>query len=288
MDVQVHAPESSPVARLLAAQVNSALVEKLEELELGEFNYITDIDARRDIFVWLKKFQDDHNIQLGLNAVGFAIIMSSEAGASAMKKSDGDTSLSRIIPSMDREFGEYIGTMFRQFWNEETQRLWHQLSPSYCFNFSAETLIHLGNDLHLLLAEASLALKPLAKMKDGSVLAQVFWLKKSSLKPQEFLTKPHDSVTFEDIMKRAGLENDQEWGPPGQKCILKIKTAMGTIVAPNFELLKFLWDLTRVAAISGAINGADELLNEPEAVDYLLSCEGEGDGESEGESEEYG
>lgn len=70
MDAPVGTPADSPAEGLTALM--AAL--KIPFDEPGN-DYITDIEARRDIFLQFKKFQDDHNILLGLNAVAFAIIL---------------------------------------------------------------------------------------------------------------------------------------------------------------------------------------------------------------------
>ncbi|KAJ4860912.1 hypothetical protein T069G_05900 [Trichoderma breve] len=146
-------------------------------------------------------------------------------------------------------------------------------------------------------------------MEDGSVIVQLFWLKGSTLKPQDFLFKRHDTASFEDILKRAGLENNEEWGPSlafrkdgqrlqsGQLFILKANLDVG-IKAPDFKHLQILWDLTRVAAICGAVNETNELLGKDETKAYLNYCacggevedevEGEDEDEDEGEDEDKG
>ncbi|KAL7911128.1 hypothetical protein GGI35DRAFT_337427 [Trichoderma velutinum] len=127
-------------------------------------------------------------------------------------------------------------------------------------------------------------------MNDGSVIVQLFWLKATTLRPQDFLTKPHDSVSFEDVLKRAGLENNQGWGSPlaiqanghkilsGQLFILWAKI-FDDIKAPSFGLFQLLWDLTRVTAICGVANEADDLWDVGEVVDYLNSYGGVSVGE---------
>ncbi|KAL6696032.1 hypothetical protein J3F84DRAFT_348281 [Trichoderma pleuroticola] len=238
-------------------------------------------------FLQFKKFQDDNNIQLGLNAVGLAIILvapidqlrhllhelntdkyplcairaasifapmqidavlgikafiragscchgnpemywdrcdsfaawipSSYAPRCVLCPIRGtdDVSRTRIIPQYfcERESRDCIGTMLRVFWDEKTVGLWENLSSFRWFHEPPHTRLHISNNLHRWLSRARVALKPLDKMKDGSVIVQLFWLKGTTLKPQEFLTQPHDSVSFEDVLKRAGLGNNQEWGP---------------------------------------------------------------------------
>lgn len=68
--------ESSLVERLLAEMDDTArMLDDGIPLEKPKVDYITDIDARREIFLQIKKIQDDRNIPLGLNAVGLAIIL---------------------------------------------------------------------------------------------------------------------------------------------------------------------------------------------------------------------
>ncbi|KAL6804614.1 hypothetical protein GGI42DRAFT_367658 [Trichoderma sp. SZMC 28013] len=362
MAPRIYSLEKPSVEYLLAKMDHmSRMLDAGFPLEESKVDYITDIDQRRDIFLLFKKFQDDNNIQPGLNAVGLAIILVApidqlqhllnelntdkyplcairaasifatmqidavlgikafiRAGSCCHGNPDrywdrcdsfaavipsnyaprrvlcpirgtDDVSRARIIPQYfcEKEFRDCISTMLRVFWDQKTVGLWEKLSAYKWFHEPPHTRLHISNSLHRLLSEARVALKPLDKMKDGSIIVQLFWLKGTSLKPQEFLTKPHDSVSFEDVLKRAGLENNQEWGSSlafradghkllsGQLFVLKANKAVG-IAAPRFELLQLLWDLTRVAAICGAINEADDLRNVDDVVDYMNSCEAEG------------
>lgn len=73
---QEHNLESSLVERLLAEMDDTArMLDEGIPLEKPKVDYITDIDTRREIFLQIKKIQDDNNISLGLNAVGLAIIL---------------------------------------------------------------------------------------------------------------------------------------------------------------------------------------------------------------------
>lgn len=69
--------ENFLVERLLAEMAHTARMidEGIPLKKPKVFDYITDIDARREIFYQIKKIQDDGNIPLGLNAVGLAIIL---------------------------------------------------------------------------------------------------------------------------------------------------------------------------------------------------------------------
>ncbi|KKP03890.1 hypothetical protein THAR02_04039, partial [Trichoderma harzianum] len=311
---QEYYAENFLVERLLAEMAHTArMIDEGIPLEKPKVDYITDIDARREIFLQIKKIQDDGNIPLGLNAVGLAIILvapieqlqrkindinmttspfSAFAAASLFvtMHADGvlgiktcpsarrsvvcpirgtgdDVCRARIIPNHfagpDTTFRGYIGMMLRKFWDKDTSQTWDELYPSDWSLSSLEGRFLISKSLLREIAEAKLALKPLAKMEDGSVIVQLFWLKGSTLKPQDFLFKRHDSASFEDILKRAGLENNEEWGPSlasrkdgqrllsGQLFVLKANLDVG-IEAPDFKHLQILWDLTRVAAICGA------------------------------------
>ncbi|KAK0766064.1 hypothetical protein N5P37_002006 [Trichoderma harzianum] len=375
---QEHNLESSLVERLLAEMDDTArMLDEGIPLEKPKVDYITDIDTRREIFLQIKKIQDDNNISLGLNAVGLAIILvapidqlqrilndlnmttyplcaivaaslfgtmhadgvlgikafvregrqchgmpsafwerlafslryipasARRSAACPIRGTSDDVCRARIIPKLcrgtDMEFHQYISMMLRVFWDKDKAQTWDRLYARGWSPYSLEGRFLISSYLRQDMAEAKLALKPLAKMEDGSVIVQLFWLKESRLKPQDFLFKPHESVSFEDVLKRAGLENNQEWGPSlvfrkdgqmllsGQLFILKGNLDVG-IKAPDFELLQILWDLTQVAAICGAVNETDDLLDEGEKKDYLDYCvcggEDGGEGEDEGENED--
>lgn len=70
------AQEHDLVERLLAEKDRTdRMLDAGIPLEKPEVDYITDIDARREIFLQIQKIQYDNNIPLGLNAVGLAIIL---------------------------------------------------------------------------------------------------------------------------------------------------------------------------------------------------------------------
>jgi hypothetical protein len=107
-----------------------------------------------------------------------------------------------------------------------------------------------------------MALKPLRKMDDGSVVVQFHWLKSHTLKS----TTTFEGVDMNDRMLQAGLEDNSAWGDvlmhrksglpieTGQTFILK---GNGPLLAPSFELLQLSWDLSRIVAISGAAEPVD-------------------------------
>ncbi|KAL6787767.1 hypothetical protein J3E68DRAFT_445048 [Trichoderma sp. SZMC 28012] len=347
---QEHYPEGSLVERLLAEMDDTArMLDAGIPLEKPKVDYITDIDARREIFYQIKKIQDDSNIPLGLNAVGLAIILvapieqlqreidyinmstcplraipaaslfgtmhadgvlgikaypsARRSAVCPIRGTSDDVCRALIIPNLfagpDRTFREYIGTMLHKFWDKDTAQTWDGLCRSGWNPVSLKGRFLISKSLLREISEAKLALKPLAKMEDGSVIVQLFWLKGTTLQPQDFLFKRHDSASFEDILKRAGLENNEEWGPSlafrkdgqrlqsGQLFVLKANPDVG-IEAPDFKHLQIMWDLTRVAAICGAVNETNYLLGKKETKDYLnyLVCGDEFEDEVKGENED--
>ncbi|KAL7934857.1 hypothetical protein V8C35DRAFT_279334 [Trichoderma chlorosporum] len=359
MDIRSHPSEipsiEHQVAQMhLTAQADQTAGMSAAMLEGLPGDYITDIEARREIFLKFKKFQDDHNIQLGLNAVGFAIFMvapidqlrhsidalvTEKFPMSAFKaasifgmlhidavkgikrfiragrechgvylinrcerwgecsfvtglwkramigpcpiRGTRDVTRTQIITNpisardfKQREYKDHIGIMLREFWGPDMEIMLKGLFGFRGGEHSSRAKLHVSNLLHRHMANARLALKPLAKREDGSVIVQLFWLKETSLDPKDFLIKPNDSVSFEDILKQAGLENNQDWGPPlaerkdgrklqsGEMFVLKAVECAGVDEAPDFRLLQLLWDLTRVAAICGAANETEDWIDE--------------------------
>lgn len=185
---------------------------------------------------------------------------------------------------MDKRNASRFGGLVQAFWGQDMANLWTKLSKNREFRRSAQNRVHVSHQLHMVFAEAKMALKPLCKTDDGSIIVQFYWLKETLLKPQDFVTKPHDSVSFDELLNRAGLADNQAWGTPlarrkggrrlksGQIFVLKENQAKDI---PSFDLLRLSWDLTRVAAICGAANSTDDLLRETDVLDFLISCEGE-------------
>ncbi|KAL7941634.1 hypothetical protein V8C42DRAFT_360642 [Trichoderma barbatum] len=361
MDALVYPRKGSSVKRV-TARMNAI------DAHSGGFGagYITDIRARRDLFLQLAKFQHDEDIQLGLNAVGFAIIMvapidklrhlinilatddspmcaimaagifgrmhiDAVLGIKAFIRGGGrchrpgspilclekhrhicrgcnvphyescpitgteDVSATRIIPAIEKEYVDHIGSMIHMFWDRDTAKFWTRLSTDEALRKTFPNRLYISNELHFWMTRARLALKPLTQLDDGSIIVQLFWLKKSRVKPQNFFIKSYDPLSFEKALKRTGLANSQTWDRPlgfrgllsGQMFTVKGDMDEGRRV-PSFEHLQLLWDLTRVAAICGAIHCPGDFLDEDAVLDYLtLRGDGSQDDEDyEGAEEE--
>lgn len=106
-----------------------------------------------------------------------------------------------------------------------------------------------------------MALKPLRKIDDKSILVQIHWLKHHPMKCSNIF-----HGTMDGWLRKVGLENNSTWGnitshrwsgiptETGQTFILKAENPEHV---PNFELLKLSWDLLRITAISGAAEPQD-------------------------------
>lgn len=106
-----------------------------------------------------------------------------------------------------------------------------------------------------------MALKPLRKLDDGSIVVQFHWLKAGKLRPAQ----QQDGVDLDLIFAEAGLESTT-WGhmlahrasglrlETGQVFTL---TASDPAHMPNFDLLQLSWDLLRVISICGAAEEED-------------------------------
>lgn len=111
-----------------------------------------------------------------------------------------------------------------------------------------------------------MALKPLRKLDDGSIVVQFHWLKTPGLKLATRL--PMDNLDMDRWMHSANLEDNSSWGDmrihrwsgipieTGQTFILR---ATDPSLIPNFELLQLSWDLLRMIAICGAAEPEDLL-----------------------------
>lgn len=106
-----------------------------------------------------------------------------------------------------------------------------------------------------------MALKPLRKPDDKSIVVQFHWLKTSHQKPESDVHR----ANFAQILSATGLSGDK-WGnmlahrasglllQTGQVFTL---TANDPAHVPNFDLLRLSWDLLRVISICGAAEEED-------------------------------
>ncbi|KAM0456824.1 hypothetical protein ACHAPV_007115 [Trichoderma viride] len=166
----------------------------------------------------------------------------------------------QIFPSetlRHRNLGRFEG-LLETFWGEEQAKIWLDLVQNTTLIESARNLLSLNHQIHWWFKNGNLALKPLRQLDDGSVVVQFHWLKRHQIKP----TTQFEG-NFNDLMKKAGLEDNSAWGDilaygkdgmplrTGQIFTLKADKDNPELV-PSFELLKLSWDMLRIIAISGA------------------------------------
>ncbi|KAK1765250.1 hypothetical protein QBC33DRAFT_571807 [Phialemonium atrogriseum] len=160
--------------------------------------------------------------------------------------------------------------MLRMFWGEEKAAIWSKLFEDEVITESPQNLICLNRQLHWWFDNAMLALKPLRR-ETNSVTVQFHWLKGNNFKPHIALNKWRQRNTFDDVMSRAGLLDNQAWGQALYCRIsgLPLETGQTFVIraenpdhVPSFELLELSWDLLRVAAICGAAEPTDDWLRD--------------------------
>ncbi|KAL7923248.1 hypothetical protein ACQKWADRAFT_290374 [Trichoderma austrokoningii] len=145
--------------------------------------------------------------------------------------------------------------LIKTFWGEQA-KVWMDLIKDASITESARNLLSLNHRIHWWFDNGNLALKPLRQLADGSVIVQLHWLKRHQIKS----TATWEG-TIDELMQRAGLEDNSAWGEmlAYKKDGLPLKTGqIFTLKAdkpelvPSFELLKLSWDMLRIIAISGA------------------------------------
>lgn len=156
--------------------------------------------------------------------------------------------------------------MIRTFWSPDQASAWCSMIQKTAVLGSPQNLISLNHQLHWWFDNGKLALKPLRKLDDGSIVVQFHWLKASGLKPATPL--PIGDLDMDKWMHEAGLTDNSSWGnlkihrwsgkpiETGQTFILG---ATNPSLAPSFELLQLSWDMLRMIAICGAAEPEDLL-----------------------------
>ena len=184
-----------------------------------------------------------------------------------------------IFPYSTTERGNFanLNRLLRLFWGPEQAAGWSKSFEDKNLTESALNLISLSPTLHGWFDSAKIALKPLRVEENGAVVVQFHSLKESKLKPRTFLEKPLDNLSFGDILLKAGLEDNRDWGGMSahRKSGIRLETGQTFVLgaknpdrAPSFELLKLSWNLLQVAAICGAAE-PEELTGEEEDDDYF-------------------
>jgi hypothetical protein len=133
--------------------------------------------------------------------------------------------------------------------------IWHRVIGQTNILKSPQNVIRLDPKLHWYYNNGEMALKPLRKTEDGSVVVQFHWLKRHEFEPSASLR----GANIDEWMQRAGLADNSAWGSnisglpveTGQTFVLRAKDPAHV---PSFELLQMSWDLRRIVAISGATN----------------------------------
>lgn len=137
-------------------------------------------------------------------------------------------------------------------WNSDQADIWCSLIKQTNILESPQNLIRLDPRLHWYYNNGEMALKPLRKKDDGSVVVQLHWLKRHYVTPSTSL----QGVDMDEWMQRAGLADNSTWGTNTSG--IPIETGQTFVLGandpahiPNFELLQLSWDLLRIMAISG-------------------------------------
>ncbi|KAL6903978.1 hypothetical protein GGI43DRAFT_307968 [Trichoderma evansii] len=151
--------------------------------------------------------------------------------------------------------------LLRMFWGDNAANKLLTLVQDRNIIESPQNLLSLNHQLHSWFDSAKMALKPLRKLDDESVVVQFHWLKAGNKKPDLDV----HAINLRDIVTMSGLHHDG-WGSmlahrasglrleTGQVFILK---ANDPAHIPNFDLLQLSWDLLRIIAICGAAEEED-------------------------------
>ncbi|KAL7899457.1 hypothetical protein HDV63DRAFT_403496 [Trichoderma sp. SZMC 28014] len=157
-------------------------------------------------------------------------------------------------------------SLIHTFFNPNQANSWSSIIQNTTILNSPQNLISLNHQLHWWFDHGKMALKPLRKLDDGSIVVQFHWLKTPGLKLATRL--PMDNLDMDRWMHSANLEDNSSWGDmrihrwsgipieTGQTFILR---ATDPSLIPNFELLQLSWDLLRMIAICGAAEPEDLL-----------------------------
>lgn len=167
-----------------------------------------------------------------------------------------------------------IKDMISVFWEPDQAKVWKDLLDQTNILESAQNLISLNHQLHWWFDKGRIAIKPLRKLDDKSIIVQFHYLKSHNQRSPTIM----QSGTMDAWLSKMRLENNSAWGneitihrqsgiplETGQTFVIK---ADNPNHLPNFELLKLSWDMLRIIAISGAAEPQD-LSND--------DCSGDGD-----------
>ncbi|EHK50256.1 hypothetical protein TRIATDRAFT_303832 [Trichoderma atroviride IMI 206040] len=144
------------------------------------------------------------------------------------------------------------------FWGDDAANQLLTLAQCRDTIESPQNLLSLNHQLHAWFDSAKMALKPLRKLDDGSVVVQFHWLKAGRLRPAQ----RQNDVDLDLILAKAGLGSITTWGYmlAHRASGLRLKTGqVFTLTAndsahmPNFDLLQLSWDLRRIISICGVV-----------------------------------
>lgn len=151
---------------------------------------------------------------------------------------------------------KHLVALLRMFWGDDAADTLLKLAQSWNITESPQNLLSLNHQLHSWFDSARMALKPLRKLDDGSVVVQVHWLRTSARKPKDNVHQQNVAR----ILATANLSGDH-WGSivahRASGLLLKTgqvftSTANNPSHVPNFDLLQLSWDLLRMISICGA------------------------------------
>lgn len=147
------------------------------------------------------------------------------------------------------------------FWGDDAADNLSALAQDRNITESPQNLLSLNHQMHFWFDSAKMALKPLRKLDDGSVVVQFHWLRAGNRKPD---TKAPEA-DLSAILAASGLDKNS-WGNmfAHRASGLRLETGQTFTLSandpahvPNFDLLQLSWDLLRVIAICGAAEEED-------------------------------
>ncbi|KAL6838064.1 hypothetical protein V8C40DRAFT_231521 [Trichoderma camerunense] len=148
------------------------------------------------------------------------------------------------------------------FWGADLAKRLTPLLGDSLVTESPKNLISLNRQIHYWYDNGFMALRPRHQYQNGTVDVQLYWLKKSSLKPFHTISDPRK---IQDWVVSAGIVNPC-WGDifAHRWSGLPLETGQTFSIvpragaeAPNMDLLQLSWYLLRIAAISGAAEYVD-------------------------------
>lgn len=105
------------------------------------------------------------------------------------------------------QFSQLRG-MIRTRWNPEQADIWCSMIEQTNILESPQNLIRLDPQLHWYFNNGEMAMKPLRKTDDGSVVVQFHWLKRHHVAPSDTLR----GINMDEWIRRAGLADNSAWG----------------------------------------------------------------------------